>query len=354
MATPQEEAAQLLDQVVKDLAGTTPDLKVALRRCQHACTLVAWQDAADWFKRELSGYPEGIDVPSHRIGKGFYRWRIQGGAYHAAQTMVSRAISRDTEEEVQEAEEVFRIGIDGLRAGANSGYSEGTGQTKRSYNDLNRRNYTLEWTRTIPKAAYEVILLRVEQYTFDFASNSYRVLRYGNFLTDIWAGYRTQVDDALRKLNLTNHLDAVQKGLQSDNPQEWRNAVFGCRSMLEDVAAFLWRDSRKFYDHLPDGSGKGKMQVTADRFTNRLHAYVHQKGLHRKPRKFLKSEIERLVDSIRSLKDLEATAHEPIALEDARTAALATYFVIGELAMRTDLQPVETYGQPAATEDEAQ
>jgi len=117
--------------------------------------------------------------------------------------------------------------------------------------------------------------------TFDFASRSYTVLRYGNVLTDIWHDYRVAVDAALARMQLHKHLDAIQEGVRSDNPELQHAPGFACRNLLTDLAAYLWRDPRTTYDLLPGGQAKGeKLVVTADKFANRLRAYLHQKGLH--------------------------------------------------------------------------
>jgi hypothetical protein len=61
----------------------------------------------------------------------------------------------------------------------------------------------------------------------------------------------------------------------------------------------------------------------------------------------MRYEIERLATSIRGLIALEGEAHAPIGREEGRTVALSTYFILGELALRTDLLPIEVYGPPA-------
>jgi hypothetical protein len=192
------------------------------------------------------------------------------------------------------------------------------------------------------------VLAEVEKIAFGFASQAYTFLRYGNELTDIWQDHRREVDAKLLPLGFAGHLDTIQAGLRSVNPTDWRSAVFACRSLLEDVAAYLWRDPRKTYEHLPgsEPDGKGNLKVTKDRPVNRLKAYLHQKGLHGNTGKLLRDEIDRIEASIRSLVALQGEAHAPVSRGDARTVAITTYVVLGELAMKTDMQPIEKYGRP--------
>ena len=43
VTTPQEEASQIFSEVLRDLTSPNPDIKLVLRRCQHACQVLNWQ-----------------------------------------------------------------------------------------------------------------------------------------------------------------------------------------------------------------------------------------------------------------------------------------------------------------------
>ena len=96
-----------------------------------------------------------------------------------------------------------------------------------------------------------------------------------------------------------------------------------------------------------------KLVVTPDKFANRLRAYLHQKGLHGTAGgQFLRDELDRLATSIRSLIAFQSKAHDPVGRDDVRSVALATYFPVGEIVFRTDLQPIETYASAPVAEHE--
>jgi hypothetical protein len=171
------------------------------------------------------------------------------------------------------------------------------------------------------------------------------VLRYSDALTGILSKYRSSVEDALQRLNLSEHLAAIQAGIQSPNPAEWRSAVFSCRNLLSDLAGLLWQDSRSTYIHIRNDKGQ-EISVTPNAFSNRLGAYLHQKGIHGKSIGYLRTESERLAASIRSLVEFQGKAHDPMTLEEAETVASGTFFLIGEIALKTDLEPISQYGEP--------
>ena len=113
-----------------------------------------------------------------------------------------------------------------------------------------------------------------------------------------------------------------------------------------DVASFLWRDPRKTYEHTSSGSGTGALSVAKNNHLNRIAAYLHQKGLGTSGA-FLRAEVERLGASFRKLNDFQSKGKAEMTRQDARAIALATFFLIGELAARTDLVPIEHYSTPA-------
>jgi hypothetical protein len=61
----------------------------------------------------------------------------------------------------------------------------------------------------------------------------------------------------------------------------------------------------------------------------------------------MRDEVERLATSIRSLIAYQAEAHQPIAKVDAQGVAVATYYLVAQLATRTDMQAVVEYGDPS-------
>ena len=187
------------------------------------------------------------------------------------------------------------------------------------------------------------VVAAIENATFEFAASAYPELRYGDLLTDFWQQYRREVEVALHRMDLDQHLATIEQGLNSDNETGWRAGVLACRSLLEDLAAHLWRDARPTYDALP-GDGPGEhLSVTADKYVNRISAYLHQREVTGQGGRFIRDEADRLSSSLRALVGYQSTAHSPITKLDARSIALGTYFLIGELTSKTDLEPVEEY-----------
>ena len=346
MNKPQDEAIDILKATLGDFFSGGVDIKNMLRRCAHVCQILGWNEQLSWFQNELFGYPEGVELPWHRKEiKGRTEWLVAGGI-HAVVAGVIEDGSSMTKEPTQYTKLDVWAGIDWILSAAQSGYVESTGKKSSKYISFRHESVETNEARIYDKHVFQTIVTNIENLVFRFVSESYAVLCYSDVLQDIWQGYRTKIDEHLIPIGLSKHLDAIQNGLNSANPQEWRTAMWSCRDILHDLAAYLWCDQRKTYEHLPGKGENNKLKVTDRHFVNRLGAYLHQKGIDEKCRAYLSAEMERIYNSIKTLNKLDSKAHGKITLHDACSAAIGTYIILGELITRTDMKPITEYRSP--------
>lgn len=349
MTTPQEEAIEIFVSVIKQLVNPTHDLKAILLQCQHACELMGWENVRDWFRNEISGYkPE--QIPNYRKIYGNTSWIREGLSIISNEFLDIDPPEEEIKNPVKEIVDldVF-VGIDRILLANTSGYQETTDERREKYNARKKEKYFIRKIKNYPPGSFQPIINYIEQMTYNLASQSYSTLKFGNAITDIWSQYRNHVEDALKKMNLFSHLAAIENGLRSENPEEWRVVGYHCRDLLDDLANILWQDPRSEYEHL-EGE-KGKLNVSRGNTKNRLRAYLHQKGLTRTKGKYLSTEMERISDSVRALYEFQCSAHGSVEKIDSQSIALGTFYIIGELARRTDLEPVITYQNPNYTDE---
>lgn len=346
MSDPQDEAIEILKGVLKNLFNGSASVKDMLRRCAHVCQILGWSEQLTWFEQELYGYPSEVVLPGYREGiKGHTEWLCMGGIYTTLHSVIEDEFRTKKKPTTYTTMDV-RADIDWILSVAQSGHVESTGRKSSRYISSRHESVETEQVRVYNKQVFQDILDNIESNVFDFASKSYAILRYGDALKDVWQAYRSKVDEHLIPIGFGGHLDTVQTGLNSDNPQHWRAAMWSCRDILRDLAAYLWQDPRETYEHL-QGRGKGgKLRVTQSDYVNRLRAYLHQKGVTGKPTAYLSAEMERISHSIDTLNKLDNIAHQPVTLSNVRTAAIGTYFILGELVSRTDMKPVTEYHSP--------
>jgi len=346
----QDEAVSILKDVIDELTASNRDIKAVLRKCQHVCELLGWDPQKSWFHQELNGYYATTPIPAHRKILVQKVWEPVGSpmdlVYWNTDSFFGDVSPEDTAKENSQIE--IRAGIDWILKAAQFGYRNPTSETRES--SSRSQEITVQRIEIAPGANFSPIITEIESRTFDFASKAYAQLNYGNVISGIWDEYRKEVDAGLQQLSLNQHLDEIQNGLASENPESWRTAVYECRNLFEDLANHLWQDPRKTYKYLPgrdvDGKPSGELKVKKGLFKNRLRAYLHQKGMGKNTRKFIQTEVDRLADSISSLISLQSKAHQQISRHDALSVAIATYFILGELLRRTDFKPVEEYSVP--------
>jgi hypothetical protein len=349
--TPQIEATQLLNEVLVSLTSTTHDIKTILRKCQLVCELLGWESQKTWFKQELNGYSKDQIIPEYRKATLHLEWEPREFGYYQARWKTELSMGNiDLSDFPSQYEEIeIWEGIDWLLNAAHNGYLEITDETKDTF--FRSKTITIHRVKKSTGQPFSRILSEIEKHTFDFASNAYVQLRYGNTISDILVDYRRRVDKVINELDLNKHLEAIHLGLTTDNEEAWRSSIFECRNLLEDLANYLWQDPRPEYPYLTgydeEGNPKGELDVKKGFFKNRLRAYIHQKGFRKRHRKFIESEIDRLSNSISSLISLQSTAHQKLDRNEALSIALATYFIIGELSLYTDMKPINEFIDPA-------
>lgn len=350
--TPQNEAAQLLSEVTAALTSTPRDVVAIFRKCLHASQLIEDKQASEWFEQELNGYYSPVTVPDYRKVQGTTLWRSRGfdnagDPKDLAAYQIRRQMGNP------ETQMEIRNGIDWIASRQEHGFYRFENESGVWWPGIlpGTVGTFVQRVEFYSPSMFRHVISTVEHLTFRWAVNWRKTLIYGNAVTDIWTQYRATVEKVLSAAGLKTHLDSIQANLSSNNPSQWRSTVYACRSVLEDLSAYLWQDSRPTYEHLPSGDGKGPLVVTKERAANRIGAYLHQQGLAQSEGKFMREEARRLADSIRNLLSLQAKAHGAIEKQHAQSVAIQTYILVGEIAQRTDFQPVTEYRDPGGTRD---
>lgn len=338
----------VLREVVEELATADHDLRSMLRRCQHACEILG-RPEAEWFRRELMGYTQDADLPAARKVRGRLTWREKGSVYDIARGVVEQTMY-GLPTELGDAPTNLDVyaGLDWILQVADQGLAELTGAESTYESARRRRTIPVEQIRVFPADSFKGLVQTIDSQAFDWASKVLAELEYAEILDDIWSEHRQAVERALDPLGLGGQLRTIEQGLQSREPSGWRTAALACRNLVQDVARHVWRDSRPTYVLLPGDGDQGKLAVTDDRPLNRMSAYLHQQECRGKTGAFLRSEVERLDASFRKLNALQSGAKMDISLEDARTVAIYTFLLLGELALRTDMQPILAYADPGS------
>ncbi|HUF53473.1 MAG TPA: hypothetical protein VMR52_06840 [Dehalococcoidia bacterium] len=319
------EASTLLRDIVSRLADGTGDVVFAARTSFHAASILGWNDAAAWFRRELAGYGPDEAVPAHR---------------HVVATVRDRP--HELEDLMEQAERKLLSGLDGKPVRWQLKYSldqlvefHETGRDVAVHSETPGKYARSHEETIVFSAGIKLALDRLPNEIFLWASRSYSTLQVGSYVGDILSDYRSRVESSLANLGLTAHFDAISNGMSSDNPQDWRQAMYGIRDILRDLANQLWLVEGETYPLLFNDQKK-PIRVTQNEYVNRIWAYLHQKGVRGATGEYLRAEFRR----IHKLDDLASSAKGGVTRDELQLAVVAMYAVIGEVVTRTDMLPV--------------
>jgi hypothetical protein len=348
MATDQQTiASELVTEVAKELASGSPTNLVALvRKLYYASDLLGWEGAANWFRTELDGCQDA-NAPQHRFTNATVEYLSPLAEMYTAMSSGTHPPTRSATTRVKP----LCHPLADLVRYRTTGYTWLTGNTRPSE----------EYSRAIEKeritflpGSVTFVLDRIEELCFKFAIEAQRVLVYGNRIGDIFGEYQAFTEGELRKLGIDDSLAAIDTNLQSGTAENAKLAILGCRNILLALSNKLWlvpnlttHPTLKTYD------GKSPLPLGPENPKARLRAYLHERGValvaKRRPT-LIAGQLERIADTLDELYNLSSEQGKNEAvLADAKSAALQTFFLMGEIARLTGFEPVTSLsGQPAS------
>jgi hypothetical protein len=168
------------------------------------------------------------------------------------------------------------------------------------------------------KAAEYLGTFRTE--TYSFALGIYQKWQFGNIAESIFEKKRRRVEPVLTKIfpDANKRLNSIELNVNSTNPEDWKNAVTSCRTLLMDIADIL----------NPPEKPEDK-----DKYLNRLKDFVSPLIKSETKGKLVKSYFDELKKRIEYTSNLtQGSAHkERPRLEEAENVVLYTYLLIADL-----------------------
>lgn len=323
----QKEAMSFLEEAFKGLSREDyhhkQDLQAALMKVQHADRLLNWTRQLEVVAGELMGYSSDRELPMWRqVQKTVY--------YERVSTFQPIPPSLTQHEERLPVYDSISSIIDALEAG---GFRTENPVQFSSEN----RVWTVKEITVIEAWKLDRLLNAVRQGFFSFCSDSLNQLRFGEQVDSVFERYRQAVEGKLGQLGVAGHLEAAIQNLNRQSPESWQTAALGCRNLLSDLANKLWQAPDSAYPYLNNIPLRGG---ATDLVKNKLRAWLHQKGLRRSDNLFIERQLIRLADCVNDLYKLDSKGKQSITYEDALSCVMNTYVLLGEMALRTDLQPV--------------
>ncbi len=158
-------------------------------------------------------------------------------------------------------------------------------------------------------------------------------LRFSGIAGDIFSRIREKVDSAIGNHvpGAVQKLAAVYDNLQTDNPENWANAVHSCRRILQDLADAVYPPCD---DKIVEVNGiKRTIKLGADNYINRLIAFLDEKSRSDRFNEIVGSHLAFIGDRLDSIfKAAQKGSHADIvSKEEADRYVVYTYLVTGDI-----------------------
>ena len=329
--TAREEAIVLLRQAADALETEITGIETSFMQLMRAAHLLGRSEMYQAAFSELNGYAPSLAVPWWR--------QVYATRQHVGQTAADNAAivaeypgGLPLQREIQELRDPLHLIVRSVDVGISLGVGPVTAAT------IGGATVNLVEVRSLSAQQVRNALGSARQYFYALAVAALAEAEFGGAALSILQDYVSQVDARLGGLSLGDSLRVARQNLRPGDEETCRQAVFAVRHALIALSRTLWRASPARYELLGlDLQGVSGVELVK----NKLRAWLHQSGLRRHGEGLIEQELVWLADLANALWDFECkTAKGSVTYEDARTCLIATYVFLGEVATRTDLEPV--------------
>jgi len=297
----RQEALELLRKVADDLARGG-DVLSCLRNYRRGQRVLGRDEG--WVAMELDRYPM-TETPSWRIIRTKVYW--QGKDSYSSMEAIANVCIR------LPVGELYAIHDKG-------GWVENCDLVKTS------KDGVVSVSTKLSHTSIEVILQRISEKLFDLVSNDVVSLEFGGTAESVFSEYQEAVSQAMSKLGIEDNVQNAYENLQGGNKASWRISALACRNILGDLGKKLYQAPEKVYPYI----GK-PMPVGLKNEMNRIRAYLHQNNI---------GADSLLAQMLQPLYEEACRGKSDINYEEAQSIVINTYVFVGELARRTNMQPV--------------
>ena len=170
-------------------------------------------------------------------------------------------------------------------------------------------------------------------YIYNYVLQKNLELKYSGIVDDIFSRVRRRVDQAIG-MNIpeaVKRLSAAYLNLQSNNDEDWSNAVHSCRRILQDLADALYPPHE---DKVIMHEGKKKsIKLGSDNYINRIIAYVEENSESGSYTSIVGSQLDYLGDRLDAIfAATQKGSHSTIIeREEADRYVIYTYLIVGDI-----------------------
>jgi DNA uptake protein ComE-like DNA-binding protein len=321
MVNPKEETLKLLKEALGELEAQKGSVFSGVQKLLRAAQIIGAEDVSMWCELQLdkkdytSLFKEFIDALAVSI----------------------RSKSKKTEERLDEAKEKLKeVGlefnqqfslddINFMLDGPGGGLAS-IGFIEEQYADLVRMKINNNGTFYKTNLSRRINYVRTTAHSKAIAL--FNKLAFSETPRTAFDYLREEVDDKLLDLNpeLAEKLMVAFKSINSDNPEEWSQALTTCRRLIEGIADELFPPTQ-LTQEINNGRKLGQAQ-----YINRLWAFMDKAIESESNRKLAKTHIDFLGNYLENIHKLtNKGVHSTLAKLEAVKTVFHTYLMLADI-----------------------
>ena len=325
-----QDALSLSEEILADIELNRVPLSSVALKTSRLARLFNDFDMQKVMAYEASGYPanQGVMTPES--------WRLSG---ITNRRYIANDISTgekkeyaylDSIEHLEQQLDLTKAGVDAATdpdisltsANPNQFLSAPTGNT---YERQSLRNQASQLSQRLASR---------RAFIHQYASKVYYELKFSGVASEIFSRIRNRVDGSISSLipDSTRRFSAVYENLESENPENWSNAVHSCRRIIEDLAnaVFPPQDKNRV---LQINGRKKSISLGAGNYINRIMCFVDDNSDLETTSAIIGSHLSYLGDRLDALvSGAQKGTHSDItSMEEADRIVVHTYLLVGDI-----------------------
>ena len=303
------EAEVLSGEILRDIELSQIPLSLVALKALRLARIVNDFEAQQIFEWESGGYPRTASGVTHSV------WKV---AIKANRVFYNRKSSRE-----EPKQQMYSNSIEDLETSRETGIISLQGAANPGERGLLRSHAATNSQRLASRRTL----------IYNYASRKYYELKFGSVAGDVFARIRSSVDRLIGQVvpDAVRMFTAIYDNLESDNPEDWANAVHGCRRVLQALADGIFPAQGEPRIATVDGKER-TIKLGADQYINRLMAYIYDSSESERFSELVGSELQYMGDRLNALfKAAQKGSHATVSKVEADRCVVYTYLTVGDI-----------------------
>lgn len=322
------EALMLSDDILRNIElSEFPLANIALKTSRLARLLNDFE-SQKIMEYEASGYPskpDGVDTD-------IYHLAVTGGREYQQKNEKSGEINNYIYTiSIEELEQQVKSTDAALAAARDPDVSVSSANPYQTVWNPTGNKFERDTIRNSAARAQRRLSTR-RSFIYSYALRRNHELRFSGIADDIFSRLREKVDSdiGIKVPGAVQKLAAVYENLQSDNPEDWANAVHSCRRILQDLADSLYPAGA---DVVKQINGKPRtIKMGSDNYINRLIAFLEERSDSDRFNEIVGSHLGFIGDRLDGVfQAAQKGSHSVVSKEEADRYVIYTYLVTGDI-----------------------